>query len=207
MRCALLVSMLALSLVACSRQETAWSSASSSDTTTAYERYLRDYPAGPHASDARDRLMELRERQEWDRASRLSTPEAYQRYLAGYPEGRFAAEARVRLADFLVVQGQPDIDLAQAPVPGALLEQAAVGHHRIQLGAFGGGEAVARRAWGDIATKHADLVGGMTPRVDAVDRDGQIYWRLQAGPASEARAREICTALAARGAGCVVVRD
>ena len=201
------IAIFALSIAACSRQEAAWSSARSADTTDAYGNYLRDYPAGRHAGDARERLQELRERQEWEQAARLGTPEAYQRYLAGYPDGRFAAEARARLSDFLAAQAPAGAGAEGVVTPGTLLEQASVGHHRVQIGAFGGGEVAARSAWLDIAARHADLVSGLVPRVDAVERDGRTLWRLQAGPASEARAQEICAALNARGAGCVVVHD
>jgi len=38
-------------------------------------------------------------------------------------------------------------------------------------------------------------------------RDGHDLWRLQAGALSEARAREVCATLEARGEACLLVRD
>ena len=74
----------------CSRQESAWRDAERQHSVAAYEAYLRDYPAGVHAPEARAMLEDLREQQEWDRALRFNTPEAFQRYLSRYPSGRYA---------------------------------------------------------------------------------------------------------------------
>jgi hypothetical protein len=206
-------SIVALALMAvvaaagCSRQESAWRSAQSQDTVVAYEAYLHDYPAGPHVDEARSRLAALREQQEWDRALRFDTPEAFQRYLSGYPDGRFAAAARERLADFLLAR-TPAGDAEPPPgARGTLLEAAGATGVRIQLGAFTSGEAAARQAWAQLLERHRDLLGSLSPRVDVVQRNGASLWRLQAGPLSEARAREACDALETRGAACMIARD
>lgn len=211
-----------LLLGACSRQETAWHDASREDTVAAYGAYLQDYPAGAHAVQARQRLDELREQQDWQRALRIDAPESYQRYLAAHPGGRYDAAARERLADFLrartavavepptvtaVVpqsagEREPEFD---TPAAGTLIAAAESAGYRIQLGAFGSGERAARSAWQSLRTRHADLLGGLTSRVDVVTREGRNLWRLQAGPVSESHAREICRALVARGADCIVV--
>jgi len=211
-----------LLLGACSRQETAWHDANRDDTVAAYGAYLEDYPAGAHAVQAHQRLDELREQQDWQRALRLDAPESYQRYLAAHPDGRYGAAARERLADFLRArtaiaveppamtatvpqpagEREPEFD---SPVAGTLIAAAESAGYRIQLGAFGSGEQAARGAWQSLRTRHADLLGGLTSRVDVVTRKGRSLWRLQAGPVSESRAREICHALAARGVECIVV--
>ena len=211
----------------CSRQESAWRQAERQDSVAAYEAYLRDYPAGVHAPEARTRLADLREQQEWDRALRFNTPEAFQRYLSRYPSGRYAQAARDRLSEFLLARAPEPVEPAAAanagrdtaaPVPspdtevpgtppnsGRLIAEAsAAGDARIQLGAFAAGEAAARRAWKDLSTRHTDLLGGLTPRVDVIRKDGRDLWRLQAGPLTEARARELCAMLRARGAACLV---
>ena len=208
-----LLSVLALLAAGCSRQESAWRRSQSQDSVAAYEAYLRDFPAGAHAGEAQARLAALREAQEWERAQRFNTPEAYQRYLSGYPAGRFAQAARERLSDFLLARAPDDAGPA-APTtalpPGGGNLLAAAGQaptHRVQLGAFGAGEAAARRAWVGLLGRHGDLLGGTSPRVDVIERNGRSLWRLQAGPLSEARAREVCEALKARGEACLLVSD
>jgi hypothetical protein len=198
----------------CSRQESAWRSSRAQDSVAAYEAYLQDYPAGGHASEAQARLGELREQQEWERALRFNTPEAFQRYLSGYPEGRYAADARNKLSDFLLARAPDDSPVPAAsaspepPAGGTLIAAAAAtGDYRVQLGAFRGGEAVARRAWAQLGQKHGDLLGSLTPRIDVIVRDGHDLWRLQAGPISEALGREVCASLKTRGEACVLVHD
>ena len=206
-----------LVLAGCSRQESAWRQAERQDSVAAYEAYLRDYPAGAHAPEARTTLSDLREQQEWDRALRFNTPEAFQRYLSRYPSGRYADAARERLSDF-VLGRSPDAKEpvptpeAEAPAPppptsGKLIAAASSGgEFRVQLGAFSAGEDAARRAWQDLSRRHGDLLGGLVPRIDVIRKDGRRLWRLQAGPLTEARAREVCSSLEAHGAACLLVR-
>ncbi len=195
----------------CSRQESAWRDAERQHSVAAYEAYLRDYPAGAHAPEARTMLADLREQQEWDRALRFNTPEAFQRYLSRYPSGRYAQAARERLSEFLLVRApaveEPPATAAATPAPtsGKLIAAASEGgEFRVQLGAFAAGEGAARRAWEQLSRRHADLLEGLTPRIDVIRKDGRSLWRLQAGPLSEARAREICTVLRSRSAACLV---
>lgn len=195
----------------CSRQESAWREAERQHSVAAYEAYLRDYPAGVHAPEARTLLADLREQQEWDRALRFNTPEAFQRYLSRYPSGRYAEAARERLSDFLLARApaveEPPVSAAAAPPQnsGKLIAAASGGGpFRVQLGAFGAGEEAARRAWQQLSRRHADLLEGLTPRIDVIRKDGRSLWRLQAGPLGESRAREICAALRSRGAACLL---
>lgn len=201
---------------ACSRQEAAWRDARQADTDAAYSAYLADHPAGMHAGEARQRVGELREQQAWQRALRFDTPESYQQYLAAHPDGRYGDAARERLAGFLRARAAtgpvppaaagPAVEPAP-PVAGTLIAEAASAGYRVQFGAFGEGEQAARDAWQGLRGRHPNLLGPLVPRVDVVTREGRSLWRLQAGPVSEPRAREICAALAARGADCIVVRD
>lgn len=203
-------------LLGCSRQEAAWQAASKEGTASAYAAYLEGYPAGAHAGDARQRLLELREQDDWERALRLDTPEAYQRHLAAFPAGRYSAAARDRLADFLRTRAVPAAPAAP-PIPAADQGWTGVaagraipvedGGFSVQLGAFGSGEAAARAAWDTLWARHADLLGTLAPSVDAMHHEGRTLWRLRAGPTGEQRAREVCRELAARGTDCVVTRD
>lgn len=205
-----------LVLAGCSRQESAWRQAERQGSVAAYEDYLRDYPAGAHAPEARARLSDLREQQEWDRALRFNTPEAFQRYLSRFPSGRYAQAARERLSEFVLGRSpdaagpvSPPVAEPPAPPPGSgklIAAASAGGDFRVQLGAFSAGEAAARRAWQDLSSKHGDLLGGLVPRIDVIRKQGRSLWRLQAGPLTESRARAVCTSLEARGAACLVVR-
>ncbi len=211
-----------LLLAGCSRQETAWREAGQADTDEAYSAYLGNYPGGAHAAEARQRVAELREQQAWQRALRFDAPESYQRYLAAYPAGRYGGMARERLADFLRARepgaAAPSSGATAGPQPagtpepqgdpraaGTLIAAAQGAAYRVQLGAFGDGEQAARDAWQAMRSRHPELLGQLVPRVDVVMRNGRDLWRLQAGPVSEPRARELCAALVARGTACLVV--
>ena len=66
--------------------------AQSSDGRKAYSRYLRDFPKGRHAVEARDS-------ESFFRADSLGTMEAYAEYIASHPSGRHIVEARRRQAE------------------------------------------------------------------------------------------------------------
>lgn len=182
------LAMAAATAAACSRQEAGWQEAERAGTAAAYEAYLAEYPAGPHAAVARARLDALREEQDWARAERLRTPEAWQRYLSEWPEGGHAAEARELLADF---------------VPGVAPEETG---WWAQLGAYSGeGRAVAEsQRLGDL---HGAELGGVGLSVLAPAVPDTDVWRLRAGPLAEADARALCARLSARGVDCVPVAE
>lgn len=77
---------------------------------------------------------------------------------------------------------------------------------RVQLGAQRE-MAAAENDWKRISAKYADVLGGLTPAYERADLgDKGVFLRLQAGPVTEARAREICDRLKAVNQGCLVVR-
>ena len=85
--------------------DAAYAEAHRLDTATAYAEYLRRYPQGQHASEARDREAARRAEQRaqaddmaYARATEADTVAAYGEYLAEYPQGRHAQEARERQA-------------------------------------------------------------------------------------------------------------
>lgn len=170
----------------CSRQESGWRDASSADSVAAYEAYLSRYPAGPHAAEARARILELREQRDWARAERLRTPEAWQAYLAAWPDGRHAGEARERLAQY---------------VPAAT-----GGGWSVQLGAFAG-ERAAQAARERLGESHAAELGDLALLVLAPQDEPAGVWRLRTGPLPERAARELCARLRQRGADCVPVAN
>jgi outer membrane biosynthesis protein TonB len=77
---------------------------------------------------------------------------------------------------------------------------------RLQLASVGQ-EPLAAGEWQRLSRKYPDLLGGVGYRVVAADLGAKgTFYRVQAGPVDEARAREICDALKAKGDGCIVVR-
>ena len=56
-------------------------------------RYLRQYPDGTFAAEAKLRI----ETQKWEHALHLPCLETFERYLEAYPNGKFAADAKQRI--------------------------------------------------------------------------------------------------------------
>lgn len=181
--------MVAGMLAACSRQESGWRSAAAEDSVAAYERYLNDFPAGPHASAARARVAELMEQEAWSRANRLQTPEAWQRYLGEWPDGRHAPAVRRQLAQF---------------VPGDVPADGGV--WSVQLGAYSS-EAAVRAAFARYARERAGELAGVRLVIRAPYGIATDVWRLRTTPLAEAAARELCGKLRERAVDCVPVVD
>ena len=81
-----------------------WAKVQGEGTPEAYTEYLRKYPDGAHAGDARSWLDEAA----WSEAKKAGTVEGYNGYLAAHGSGAHASEARERM-DILVwakVQGE-----------------------------------------------------------------------------------------------------
>ncbi|GIX12676.1 MAG: hypothetical protein KatS3mg118_0635 [Paracoccaceae bacterium] len=86
-----------------------WRATGASGREADLRLYLRRYPDGLHAREARERLAEIeraRERQAraeeraaWAEAVRADDIPAYRRYLRLYPDGLFADVARFRIED------------------------------------------------------------------------------------------------------------
>jgi len=97
-----------------------------------------------------------------------------------------------------------------APAPKAVAAPAAVpaaGGYQVQLGAFRSEDA-ASKGWTRVQGQHKDLLATMTPSYQRADLGPKgVFFRLRAGPlASESAAKSICSELAKRKAGCLVIR-
>jgi outer membrane protein assembly factor BamD (BamD/ComL family) len=88
-------------LVGCDREPSAWNAAKSQNTVEAYESYLREHAAGPHAAEAKQVMVERREDREWETAKSTGTTDGVDKYVLAYPQGRFTADA-MKLRDTLV---------------------------------------------------------------------------------------------------------
>lgn len=222
---------LGLLLVGCGEVQD-WRSAQRADTLEAYEAFLERYPQGQYSSVARRRAADLLEQRDWLIASEADTAQAYRRFIDTHPKGRWTREARLRLQSFLSTPGTlgpaaieplevvpaevPPMEVAPtgvAPVevvPGASTPPTSTSptipaalEHRIQLGAFTSPE-LAGAAWREARDRHAELQG-LVSQLARIERNGVQVYRLQAGVASEAQARQICRVLSEAGQACVYV--
>jgi cell division protein FtsN len=108
-----------LALSGCSRQQSDWQKARETNTTDAYEQFLKKYPSGEFAAQAQARVKELYEERDWQKARDADTPEAYQVFLKQYPEGKWTEEARIRVENFTLAQTPSGSAAAPGtPLPG-----------------------------------------------------------------------------------------
>ena len=99
----------------------------------------------------------------------------------------------------------PSIDTTGPDPPSGSRTETA-GGFLIQLGAFGAGEAAARRAWERYLSAHSDVLRGLEPQYEAGElADGVAVVRLRAGPVSLETARKVCERLTARDVPCIPV--
>jgi outer membrane protein assembly factor BamD (BamD/ComL family) len=91
---------LALCLLACSSNEADWQKATSANTVSAYQDFLKQHPNGQHADEARSRITSLEDEQAWMEALNANTQGAYEQYLRNEPSGAHAQEARDRITGF-----------------------------------------------------------------------------------------------------------
>lgn len=77
----------------------------------------------------------------------------------------------------------------------------------MQMGSFRD-EAAVDKEWSRLKKKHAELLEGIPMRAARADLGAKgIFFRLQAGRVTNARAKEICAAIeAAKSGGCLIVK-
>jgi formylglycine-generating enzyme required for sulfatase activity/outer membrane protein assembly factor BamD (BamD/ComL family) len=87
-----------------SRAAAAWARAIAANTPKVFSEYLRLFPDGAEAGEARKRLARYasaRERADWDEALRANTIEAFADHKRRYPSGAYTGEADTRIAALL----------------------------------------------------------------------------------------------------------
>lgn len=97
-------------LTGCDREPTAWSSAKNQNTVEAYEAYLKEHPAGPHANEAR---AAIQTEQDWARSQKANTITSYNEFLAEHPQSIHANDAKLSI--------QTETDWAQAVTANTLV--------------------------------------------------------------------------------------
>src|SRR5450432_2779611 len=93
-----------LAVAACSREQSDWEKARSSNNAESYELFVKKYPNGEFTAQAQARVRDLYEERDWQKARDADTPEAYQTFLKQYPEGKWTEEARIRVENFTLAQ-------------------------------------------------------------------------------------------------------
>lgn len=197
-------------LGACGREEPAWAAARAANTQAAYADYMRRYPAGEHAAEARAAIRALKDDDAWARAERIGSPEAWQRYLADWPEGLHVVLAQQLLLGFIPPESPTRVAPAGPPAQEAPAEAdeaatavvPAPGAYEIQLGAWRD-EATAREALAGWQGERVALLEGHAARLVAPFGEGPALWRLRTEPFGEADARALCERIKAAGSDCV----
>lgn len=78
------------------------------------------------------------------------------------------------------------------------------GTHRVQVVAVPSEDEIVPK-WEQLIREHPQLLSALERHVEAVDLGGRgIWYRVQAGPLSAARAAVLCDTLKARGTDCIV---
>ena len=116
-----------------------------------------------------------------------------------------------------VVKAPPPPVVAMAPPPPAAVaappvvaataphKAPAAGDYLIQLGAVRSADA-AQTEFNRIQKTNAEFLAGLKSDIVRVDLGEKgVFWRVRAGPLSEQAGRQICTELAARNQGCILV--
>jgi cell division protein FtsN len=220
-----------LGLAGCSRQQSDWEKTRTTNSTDAYELFLKKYPSGEFTAQAQARVKELYEERDWQKARDTDTLEAYQAFLKQYPEGKWTEEARIRVENFTLAsvpssttpagaeatppsQPTPPPAMAMKPaaapkVPAASSAHAAPaeskGSYGIQLGAFKSGADAANQRWAELGREYPKLLAGLSPKVSPKKGASGTLYRLQVASLSETRATSICKSLKAHSQACVLL--
>lgn len=118
-----LVTVLAVSIAGCSREQQDWRSAEAADTQEAYGRFVEQHPDSELAVRARERLAQLDEERDWAEAGRAATVDGYRQFLAHHPSGRWAEEARIRIEAFALGSAPRIISATPVSAPVAATQR------------------------------------------------------------------------------------
>lgn len=185
-------------------EDAAWQQAVRENTAAAYRQYLAKYPDGSWSQDARIRMQ--------SKSLPPQAPQAAQAEIPVMPSVSTPASAAVRpAASSPVASAAGDAGLAtSSPIASAAEPRLATsapdgaGYSAVQLGAFST-SANARTQWRQLSSKFPAQLRGLSPRVVPVMLSGRRLYRLEAGVASRAAARRLCSQLQQHSQGCLPV--
>ena len=99
-------------------------------TAAAWGEYLKDYPQGRYAAEARLSQAQAQDDEAYERARQADTPASYGAYLREYPTGRHAAKARLSQAQAQDDEAYERARQADTPASyGAYLREYPTGRH------------------------------------------------------------------------------
>jgi cell division septation protein DedD len=218
-----------LGIAGCSRQQSDWQKTRETNTSEAYEQFLKKYPSGEFTAQAQARVKELYEERDWQKARDTDTLDAYQAFLKQYPEGKWTEEARIRVENFTLASAPSNAPPAAATAPGGEpppsatpsppatkpivppapksnpASKASSGAYGVQLGAFKSGADAANKHWAKLEKAYPKLLTGLTPKVAPKKASTGTVYRLQIANLSEKRAGAICKDLKAHSQACVLL--
>jgi len=211
MICAMLV------LAGCSRESADWKSATTADTTEAYQQFLQQYPHSSNSQTATTRLKALMEDHDWQAAAAADTRVAYQQFIAQHTDSKWVQEARIRIENFSATAASAAPGAAREPAaassPTASAAKVAATKHQareaahgnfVQLGAFSSRER-AQSEWKQLAAKFPSELKTLKPAyIEGSSRAGPVY-KLRVPVSSVAAARDLCGTLKKHSQRCLAV--
>jgi cell division septation protein DedD len=181
-------------------EERDWQRASTADTADAYSQFLNQHPSGKWSAEGRIRLENFSLEGQPVNAAANQSAVVEPRSTA---PSQTAPRAGTATAINANVPGAAHA--APAAVATPVTQSASTTESfGIQLGAFSS-EAKANSEWQRLQSAFADELGSLEPHIVSASTSAGILFRLQSRLPDEAKAREVCAALAQKSQGCVVV--
>jgi hypothetical protein len=204
-----------LALSACSRESADWKSATTADTTEAYQQFLQQHPSSSDAAAAHARLKVLTEDRDWQVAAAADTRSAYEQFISQHADSKWVQEARIRIENFAQT-GNAATTSAGAAVPASSPRAApaktqpptkvatAASGNFVQLGAFSTKER-AQSEWKQLSARFPTELKSLKPDyVAGPSKHGTVY-RLRVAVSSASAAKGLCSALKKHSQLCVPV--
>ncbi len=161
-------------------------------TKPAQEAGLNLAPAAEDGGEGAEKVVSADAEEKAPTLTELATAKA--------PEGPEAAPVEEKPAEKVEAKEAPK---AEEKKETSTASTTASGFY-MQLGAFRDTSKVDQE-WAKMQKKFPKSLGGLSKRVEKADLGAKGTWyRLHAGPVAEGKARDICAALKADGAGCMV---
>jgi SPOR domain len=176
-----LVLLLALSLAGCSHEGADWKSATSADTSEAYQQFLTQHPNSANAVQAHTRMAQLQEERDWQAATSADTRDAYEQFLAQHADSKWAQEARIRIENFAQSGGGANPATVVADANTAKAAQAGVAQAGVPAAskaAARAGTALANAPQPSMATGGAaTLAGAQYVQLGAFSSKAHAEWQ------------------------------